>query len=142
VPFPTPVSSTPIAGRPARRRHPAPRRGIPVVVLLTVAVLLGAATAVLGPVAALVALGLGCAALLTAGVFAVRAQWHAMVTDDAADAAAVAADRPAPDPTEELRSLRDRYVAAVDTALDQGDLPRARELADTYADDALRVLTR
>jgi hypothetical protein len=112
-----------------------------VFVLLVIAVVLGADTAVLGRTAALVVLGLGCAALLAAAVLAVRAQWLTMLAEDAA---ALAAEVPAPrsaDPTEELRGLRDRYVAAVNTALDEGDLPRARELADAYTDDSLRVIT-
>jgi hypothetical protein len=139
VPLPTPVSAIPVATVQARRASRASR---PVFALLVIAAVLGADTAVLGSTAAIVTLALGCAALLAAGVLGLRAQWLTMVAEDAARAAAVPAPRSSADRTEELRSLRDRYVAAVNNALDEDDLPRARELADAYTDDSLRVLTR
>ena len=139
MPLPTPVFAIPVAATQARRARRASR---PVFVLLVIAAVLGADTAVLGFPAAMVALGLGCAALLAAGVLSLRAQWLAMVAEDAARAAAVPAPRSPAGQTEELRDLRDRYVAAVNSALDEGDLLRARELADAYTDDSLRVITR
>jgi phage-related tail protein len=112
-----------------------------VIVLVLIAALLGAGTALLGPVAALVGLGLSTAALFAAAVMGLRAQWLRVVAEEAALAAAVPAPRTPAETMEQLRGLRERYVAAVDTALDEGDLARARELADAYSDDALRVLT-
>jgi hypothetical protein len=98
---------------------------------------LAAATAVLGHDAGLVALGLSTAALLAAAVLQLRAQWLAMIDERPVAPAA----EPAGTTTARLRLLRDRYLAAVDDALDAGDHGRARELADAYPDEALRLLT-
>jgi hypothetical protein len=97
---------------------------------------LAAATAVLGHDAGLVALGLSTAALFTAAVLQLRAQWLIVIDE----AVPPAGRPPAPTTTERLQQLRNSYLAAVDSALDAGDTDRARELADTYADDALRVI--
>jgi hypothetical protein len=102
---------------------------------------LAAATAVLGHDAGLVALSLSTAALFAAAVVQLRAQWRAMVDESAVPPAVALTDLPPADTTtERLQRLRDRYVSAVNSALDEGDAGRARELADAYADDALRVI--
>jgi hypothetical protein len=139
VPLPTPVSATPVVTARARR---ARRAGRPVLLLVLAAAVAGAATFVLGHDAALVALALSTVTLLAAGVLGLRAQWLTVTAEETATMTEEPAARPAPDPADELRTLRDQYVAAVNTALDEGDIPRARELADAYSDDALRVITR
>jgi hypothetical protein len=138
VPLPTPVSATPVVTARARR---ARRAGRPVLLLVLAAAVLGAATFALGHDAALVALALSTVTLLAAGILGLRAQWLTVTAEESQTMTDGSATRPAPDPREELRTLRDRYVAAVNTALDEGDLPRARELADAYSDEALRVIT-
>jgi hypothetical protein len=103
---------------------------------------LAGATAVLGHDAGLVALGLSTAALLAAAVLQLRAQWLVMTNEPAVAPAGPADELPPADTTtERLQLLRDHYVAAVNDALDAGDPGRARELADAYPDEALRVLT-
>jgi hypothetical protein len=112
-----------------------------VLALVLVAVVLAAATAVLGHLVALVALALSTTALFAAAVLQLRAQWLAMADEPALPPTVALTDLPPADTTtERLQQLRDRYVSAVNSALDEGDAERARELADTYADDALSVI--
>jgi hypothetical protein len=113
------------------------------VLLVLTAVVLAAATAVLGQDAGLVALGLGTVALFAAAVLGLRAQWLAVV-DDASSAAPTLAGTerlPADLTTARLTRLRERYAAAVHQALADGDTLRAHALADAYSDDALRLIT-
>lgn len=120
-----------------------PRLGRPVVLLVLTAVVLAAATAVLGQDAGLVALGLGTVALFAAAVLGLRAQWLAVIHDagPAAPTGTGAERLPADLTTARLTRLRERYAAAVNKALADGDTLRAHELADAYSDDALRLIT-
>ena len=136
MPFSTPATP----GVPHGPALPRPRLGRPVVLLVLSALVLAAATAVLGQDAGMVALGLGTVALFAAAVLGMRAQWLAVV-DDARPAAAGAERLPADLTTARLTRLRERYAAAVNKALADGDTLRAHELADAYSDDALRLIT-
>ena len=137
MPFTNPATS----GVPNGSALPRPRFGRPVVLLVVTAVVLAAATAVLGQDAGLVALGLGTVALFAAAVLGLRAQWLAVV-NDAGPATGFGAERlPADLTTARLTRLRERYAAAVNKALADGDTHRAHELADAYSDDALRLIT-
>jgi hypothetical protein len=136
VPFPTP--SAPV-GSPAGWRRPA-RRIVP---LLVVSVVLAGCAATLGPTAGLAVLLAAAAALLAAAVVGARAQWTATLAGEAAVA-------PTASPLErvpgdvlavQLRGLQQRTADKVSRALHDGREDLARELSDSYADDALRAIT-
>lgn len=139
MPFSTPATP----GVPSGPAFARPRLGRPVVLLVLTAVVLAAATAVLGQDAGLVALGLGTVALFAAAVLGLRAQWLAVANDTGpSTAAGPGVERlPADLTTARLTQLRVRYAAAVHKALADGDTLRAHELADAYSDDALRLIT-
>jgi len=139
VPFTNPATP----GVPFGPALARPRLGRPVLLLVVTAVVLAAATAVLGQDAGLVALGLGTLALLAAAVLGLRSQWLAVVHERAPMTVTGSGveQLPADLTTARLARLRERYAAAVNRALADGDTRRAHELADAYSDDALRLIT-
>jgi hypothetical protein len=122
----------------------------PVRLLLLLALVLTVCAAVLEPALAAAALGCGVVALALVSGLALATRW----TEETAasrPAAAPAADvRPAPPAadqlpadalSEQLHALHDEYAGLTNQALTEGREDLVRELADEYADRALRLIT-
>jgi hypothetical protein len=105
---------------------------------------LAAVATVAGHAAGLVLLTGATLVLGAAAVLTLRAHWAAAApAQDRVALPAVPSAVPADDPvTGDLRRLHDAHVEKVNAALDEGREDLARELADSYADSALALLTR
>jgi hypothetical protein len=121
------------------------RPAAPAGVLVLVAFVLAATAALAGRGTALGLLVLATTALGVAAALTMRATWAASAAPApraARTAGAVPADRLDPDQlTLDLRRLHDEHVEKVNFALDEGREDLALELADEYADQALRLIT-
>lgn len=138
VPLPTPFP-VPTAVRP--RRRPSSRVGV---LVATAFVLAGLAT-VTGHAAGLALLAGATAVLGVAAVLVLRAQWAAAAPPASRSTVSPPAAPAAPDGdtvTAELRRLHEVHVEKVNLALDEGREDLARELADSYTDQALALLVR
>jgi hypothetical protein len=105
---------------------------------------LAALACVAGHTGAFVLLGLATAVLGMAAVSAMRTQWAAAVAPERRPAATPSA-APAVDGDDlarELRRLHAVHVEKVNEALDEGREDLAQELSDSYADQALELITR
>jgi hypothetical protein len=136
VPFPISSTST---GSPAGSRRPA-RRILP---FLAVSAVLAACAATLGPTAGLAVLLVATTALIAAAVVGFRAHWTtAMATDAVAAPISSPLERvPGDVLAVQLSGLQQRTADKVNRALQDGREDLARELSDSYADDALRAIT-
>ena len=141
MPFPTPISPV---GSPARAPRTL-RRAVP---FLLAAVVLAACAAGLGqtagPAAGLAALLAASAALLAAAVVGARAHWTAALAGEPAVAAPISSPLervPGDVLAVQLRALQQRATDKVSRALQAGREDLARELSDSYADDALQLIT-
>jgi hypothetical protein len=110
---------------------------------LAVAAVLAACAAALGPAAGLAVLLVATAALIAAAVVGFRAHWTtAMATDTAAAPISSPLERvPGDVLAVQLSGLQQRTADKVSRALQDGREDLARELSDSYADDALRAIT-
>jgi hypothetical protein len=125
--------------RPLPRHVPSgPRRSRGTGVFLALAALLATVAAVLPGTAGFVVLGFAVAALAVSGGCALRAQWRAILAEDAALHPAAVTDPSAL--TDRLLRLREMHVAQVDAALDDVRPDLARALTDAYTDAALRAI--
>jgi hypothetical protein len=125
--------------RPLPRHVPSgPRRPRGTGLFLALAALLATLAAVLPGAAGFVLLGFAVTALAISGGCALRAQWLAILAEDAALLPVADADPSALD--ERLLRLREAHVAQVDAALDEGRPDLARALTDAYTDAALRAI--
>jgi hypothetical protein len=139
VPFPT---FFPPVGSPAGSRRLI-RRIVPL--LLAAAVLAGCAVA-LGSTAGLAVLLVAASVLLAAAVVGLRAHWTETLAAEATPPVSLwptAFDDhvPADRLTAQLQRLHERSAQDVTRALDDGRDALARELSDTYTDEALRAIT-
>jgi hypothetical protein len=135
VPLPTPLTAPSAA---ARRRPPGR-----IAALVLTAFVLAALATVTAHALALALLGAATVVLGTAAVTTLHAAWAA---------AAPVGPRPVPAPaappadgdslTGELRRLHAAHLEKVNRALDEGRDDLARELADSYTDQALALLVR
>jgi hypothetical protein len=138
VPLPTPLR-VPTAA--LSRRRPPSRVGV----LVLTAFGLAALATVTGHAAGL-ALLIGATAVLgVAAALAMRAHWAAALPVEPRTPVSPAPAAVAPDGdsvTAELRRLHAAHVEKVNLALDEGRDDLARELADSYTDEALALLVR
>lgn len=142
MPLPMPLS-VPAVARP---RHRAPGRvGVLVAVAFALSGVAVLADRVGGRTAGLLLLVAATAVLGIAAFVALRAQWAAAapVASRTTLPAATPPAAPAGDTlTAELRRLHEAHVEKVNLALDEGRDDLARELADSYTDQALALLVR
>jgi hypothetical protein len=143
LPLP-PVSST--ASPAARAVRPSRTVGFLVAGAFALAILTTLFDRSAGPLA----LVLVIAALATAAVLAVRARWAATAPGALAPVAAPVArpvvwsDDAVADDTlaMQLRELHDFHIEQVNTAVAQGRMDLVADLSDSYAEEALALLTR
>ena len=106
---------------------------------------LAALATVAGHATGLALLGAATVVLGVAAVLVMRAQWHAALAPEPRAVAAPLPGAPAvgdDELTGQLRRLHEAHVEKVNLALDEGREDLVRELADSYTDQALALLTR
>jgi hypothetical protein len=134
VPLP---ASLPVHRSSGARPRPSRRVALLVLIAFGLAGLAAVATgaAALGSTAATV--------LVLATVSVMRAQWQAADLPEPPTVAVAASEAPAADNLAvQLRRLHDAHVEEVNLALDEGREDLARELAESYTDQALALLAR
>ena len=125
----------------ASAAHQRPPRRTGLLLVLTCG--LTALAAVAGGTAALALAAAAVVTLAVAAADAMRVQWHATQPADRRPAADAAPGALATDAlTVQLRHLYDLHVEEMNLALEEGREDLARELADSYTDRALVLLTR
>jgi hypothetical protein len=131
----------------AHSAAPASRRGRIRALVLT-GVSLAVLAAVVGPTADLVVLLLALTSLGAATVLGLRTRRPAVRPAPARPVARASAPSPAdPEPVtrddlaERLRTLHEEHVELVNLALSEGREDLVQELSDSYADQALRLIT-